>query len=309
MKAAGLFAIFGAFVVLTSADKCTPSDYTGVVTCLQDKLGKEWSDLETQKQTKIDADQKIITDCYKSNACTATLKFDNFIDYLPDKVVKDMANLVFELWSESPKAMQACILNDARDLLIEKLTPCIQKTVPDFGLTKLPAIPLPSDNMYKNNKDLLKHYITDRLIAGLALKDCPKDKKVSTARCMTDKSDKTVKQCVKDNICSKAPCKAGFTTTCTALTNCVSDLIKDGKVKISTLQEDSKTKILAFLDKCQTDAQKVDPNYTYSHIKVLKIASLASQVKEQNLDPEFKETVRSVGKAYFSTESLCYNQC
>jgi len=303
-------AIVCTFAAGASAQQCSANDYGGLLTCLNNKISTEWSELEKKQKDKITADEKIITDCYKDNSCTATLKFDDFTDYLPDKVLKDMANVIVNFMDKLPRAMQRCILDDARDKLVGKLTTCIQKTQPNFALpSTLPSIPLPSDAMYKDHRDILKKYVTDRIIGALALKDCPKEKRVSTAKCMTNKAERTVQQCVKDNLCSKPPCKAAFTPTCTALHDCVDSMLKDAKTKISTLQDDAKTEVLSFLDKCQSKVQLTDPSYTYPHGDVLRLAKLAGQVKEKNLDPELKNTIKSLAQAYFSTESLCYNKC
>jgi len=298
------------FAVLSYANaECTSGDYGNFLNCLNDKISKEWTDLDSQGQSKIDGDEKRFQSCYNANHCNFNLPFDGDFTDLLDANLKQLAVHIREFWDGAPRSMQACILLDARDRFFGFIEDCVHKSVPSFKLpSPLPGLPMPSKAMFDSKRSLLIKYISDRITALLGLQHC-QSTRITIARCMKRDIDTSLGQCISSGLCSNAACKSNFPQVCNLVSTCIPKVLKDIEKKISSFQDDQKTKILGFLGDCEKKAQdNDDPNYKYPRSLVLKIYNDVVHIGPQ-LSASFKGLIKDLVEAYFNGEGLCTSSC
>lgn len=307
MKSISVLAVF-ALISYVRSD-CSSGDYSNFLSCLNDKISKEWTDLDSVGQSKIDGDERRFQSCYNAQKCNFNLPFGGDFTDLLDPNLKSLANHIREFWDSAPRSMQACILLDARDRFFGLIEGCVNKTVPSFKLPNpLPGLPMPSKAMYENKRQLLIKYISDRITALLGLQHC-ESTRISIARCMKKDVDDSLGQCIKNGLCSNPSCKGNFPQVCSAVSTCIPKTLKDIEKKISAFQDDQKTKILGFLGECEKKAQENDdPNYKYQRSTVLKIYNDVVHIGPQ-LSTSFKSLIKDLVEAYFSGEGLCTSTC
>jgi len=288
---------------------CSSGDYGNFLSCLNVKINKEWTDLDTQGQSKIGIDEKRFQACYKAQNCNFNLPFGGDFTDLLDPNLKNLAGHIRDFWDKAPRAMQACILLDARDKFFGQIEACVNKTVPSFKLPDpLPGLPMPPKAMYDSKRDLLIKYVSDRITALLGLQHC-ESTRITIARCMKKDVDDSLGQCIKNGLCSNPSCKSNFPQVCSLVSTCIPKTLKEVEKKISTFQEKDKNKILGFLGDCEKRAQEADdPGYKYSRTTVLQIYNDVVKIGPQ-LSTSFKSLIKDLVEAYFSGEGLCTSGC